>query len=116
MKIILVSIGTRGDMEPFLAIGELLADFGLIMTARISLSWLNRSRRWSFSQISRAVRNARTIYTISPLLFPRPAYWDGNIKILGYQAIKPDDNRHPAMLYAGSGPVINVSCLSPSEA
>jgi UDP:flavonoid glycosyltransferase YjiC (YdhE family) len=28
MKIILVSVGTRGDMEPFLAIGELLKDKG----------------------------------------------------------------------------------------
>jgi sterol 3beta-glucosyltransferase len=26
MKIILISIGTRGDMEPFLAIGELLVE------------------------------------------------------------------------------------------
>ena len=28
MKILLLSIGTRGDMEPFLAIGELLAGKG----------------------------------------------------------------------------------------
>ena len=28
MKIILLSIGTRGDMEPFLAIGELLKERG----------------------------------------------------------------------------------------
>ena len=28
MKIILISIGTRGDMEPFLAIGEILKEKG----------------------------------------------------------------------------------------
>ena len=28
MKILLVSIGTRGDMEPFLAIGEILREKG----------------------------------------------------------------------------------------
>ncbi|MEL7223125.1 MAG: glycosyltransferase, partial [Bacteroidota bacterium] len=28
MKIILTSIGTRGDMEPFLAIGEILKEKG----------------------------------------------------------------------------------------
>lgn len=26
MKIVLISIGTRGDMEPFLAIGEILKE------------------------------------------------------------------------------------------
>jgi len=28
MKIILISIGTRGDMEPFLAIGDILIEKG----------------------------------------------------------------------------------------
>ena len=28
MKILMMSLGTRGDMEPFLAIGELLAGMG----------------------------------------------------------------------------------------
>ena len=28
MKIIMVSVGTRGDMEPFLAIGEILKEKG----------------------------------------------------------------------------------------
>ncbi len=28
MKIILISIGTRGDMEPFLSIGEILKEKG----------------------------------------------------------------------------------------
>ena len=28
MKIILISVGTRGDMEPFLAIGEILKEKG----------------------------------------------------------------------------------------
>jgi len=29
MKVILLSIGTRGDVEPFLAIGEILQDRGI---------------------------------------------------------------------------------------
>jgi sterol 3beta-glucosyltransferase len=28
MKVILISIGTRGDMEPFLTIGEILKEKG----------------------------------------------------------------------------------------
>ncbi|MGD9900762.1 MAG: glycosyltransferase, partial [Calditrichaceae bacterium] len=28
MKIILISVGTRGDMEPFMAIGEILKEKG----------------------------------------------------------------------------------------
>ncbi len=28
MKIVLISIGTRGDMEPFMAIGEILKEKG----------------------------------------------------------------------------------------
>lgn len=38
MKIILVSVGTRGDMEPFVAIGELLKACELVCFSEIDRS------------------------------------------------------------------------------
>lgn len=49
MKIILLSIGTRGEMEPFLAIGEILKkkDIMSSVRSRNSLDILRKSHIWN---------------------------------------------------------------------
>jgi len=61
-----------------------LADFGLVMTVIISIKWLNISRKITRKQINNTLLSRKAIYTISPYLFPRPNYWNENIKVLGY--------------------------------
>lgn len=60
-----------------------LADWGLIKTIMASLKWINRSDL-SNKQIREALDSHKVIYTISPQLFPRPAYWPENRQVLGY--------------------------------
>lgn len=88
MKVLLTSVGTRGDMEPFLAIGEIL-------------------------------RHNRSIYTISPSLFPIPDEWGDQHKVLGYHNRgkpidwQPDNalleflKKHPKILFITFGSMIN---------
>ena len=61
-----------------------LANFGMAMTTRISLKWLNITEKISRKQIKTAMLSNKAIYTISPSLFPRPDYWKENLDVLGY--------------------------------
>ena len=62
-----------------------LANFGLIMTVRITAKWLKMTKKITRKQIKNALLSNKVIYTISPSLFPRPDYWNENLKVLGYQ-------------------------------
>ncbi len=61
-----------------------LANFGMAMTTKISLKWLNITEKISRKQIKTAMLSNKAIYTISPSLFPRPDYWKENLDVLGY--------------------------------
>ena len=61
-----------------------LANFGLIMTLRISIKWLKITKKITRKQIQNALLSNQAIYTISPSVFTRPDYWNENIKVLGY--------------------------------
>jgi sterol 3beta-glucosyltransferase len=61
-----------------------LANFGLVMTVRISIKWLKITEKITRKQIRNALFSNKTIYTISPSVFSRPDYWNKNIKVLGY--------------------------------
>ena len=61
-----------------------LADFGLVTTTMISKKWLKLPEKINRKQIRNVFHNRKSVYTISPSLFPRPNYWDENIKVLGY--------------------------------
>jgi len=75
----------HGNFGPFLnKITFSLANFGLIMTTRISIKWLKITKKITRKQIKNALLSNKMIYTISPSLFPRPDYWNKNIKVLGY--------------------------------
>ena len=78
-------IGFHGNFGPFLnKLTYSLANFGLIMTVGISIKWLKITKKITRKQIKNALLSNKIIYTISPSLFPRPDYWNENIKVLGY--------------------------------
>lgn len=59
-----------------------LAEFGLVQTIMASMKYLNINV--SRSEVKRELRQTRTIYTISPKLFPRPSDWSPHLSVLGY--------------------------------
>jgi sterol 3beta-glucosyltransferase len=61
-----------------------LANFGLILTVRISIKWLGITKKITRKQIKNALLSNKVIYTISPSLFPRSDFWPENIQVLGY--------------------------------
>ncbi len=72
-----------------------LANFGMIMTVRISLKWLKITEKINRKQIKNAILSNKAIYTISPSLFSRPDYWNENLKVLGYHERNKIVNWHP---------------------
>jgi len=72
-----------------------LFDFGVVTTTMIVKKWLKISENISRKQINNVIRNRKSIYTISPTLFPRPDYWNDNIKVLGYHERKRTANWQP---------------------
>lgn len=95
-----------------------LADWGLLKTIMASLKWIERSDL-SKQQIQQALDTHKVIYTISPQLFQRPAYWPDNRQILGYHERDKTINwqptaallqflqRHEKILFVTFGSMIN---------
>jgi len=72
-----------------------LANFGISTSLKISKKWLDLERKITRKQIKNVLLSSKAIYTISPILFPRPDYWDENLKVLGYQERKKSINWQP---------------------
>ncbi len=79
-------VAFNSNFGPFLnKLTYSLANFGLITTVKISARWLKLTEKIPRKKLKKALLSNKTIYTISPSLFPRPDYWNENMKILGYQ-------------------------------
>ncbi len=72
-----------------------LANFGMIMTIKISLKWLKLSREYSRNQIKNEFLSNKAIYTVSPTLFPKPDSWRDNLKVVGYHERSKTTNWEP---------------------
>ena len=72
-----------------------LYDFGAATAALNTKKWLQIEDKIKRTELKSIVHNRRFIYTISPSLFPRPDYWESNIKVLGHQAVKKKINWKP---------------------
>jgi sterol 3beta-glucosyltransferase len=72
-----------------------LADFGVMMTVRISAKWLNLTKKITQKQLKNSLSSNKAIYTISPALFSRPDYWRDNLKILGFHKRTKTTNWRP---------------------
>lgn len=72
-----------------------LAYSGMLMTLKISRKWLKEKENYKRKDILKTLKNNKTIYTISPSLFPRPEYWDENLKVLGFCSGSKSDEWKP---------------------
>jgi len=72
-----------------------LANFGLIVTVKITIKWLKITRKISRKQIKNALLSNKAIYTISPSLFSRPNCWNENLKVLGFHERNKTINWQP---------------------
>ena len=96
-----------------------IAEFGLAKTIMTSVKWLGLRKEISQRTIVRALRSNKTIYTISPSLFPRPDYWSENLQVLGYHerdktaqwepkpALSDFLKHHPRVLFVTFGSMTN---------
>ena len=86
----------HNNFGPFLnKLTYLLANFGMIMTTMITKKWLKITRKITLKQIRNALLSNKAIYTISLSLFPRPDYWNDNLKVLGFHERNKTVNWHP---------------------
>jgi UDP:flavonoid glycosyltransferase YjiC (YdhE family) len=70
-------------------------DFGVATAALATKKWLNIEGKIKRSELRKKVRERRFIYTISPSLFPRPSYWESNVRVLGYHELKRESEWKP---------------------
>jgi len=78
-------VAFNGDFGPFLnKLTYSLANFGMVVTVKITARWLKLRRRIGCKEIRHALLTNRSVYTISPCLFPKPVDWHRNIEVLGY--------------------------------
>lgn len=72
-----------------------LYDFGAATAALTTKKWLHIQDKIKRTELKKMVRNRKFIYTISPRLFPRPDYWESNIKVLGHHAVMKETDWKP---------------------
>jgi len=65
-----------------------LSDFGVVTATMAAKKWLQIKDKISRRELKNIIHSRKFIYTISPSLFPRPDYWESNIKVLGHQELK----------------------------
>ena len=70
-------------------------DFGVVTATMIAKKWLQINDKISRRQLRNIIHNRKFIYTISPSLFPRPGYWESNVKVLGHQELKSKTDWKP---------------------
>ena len=72
-----------------------LYDFGAATAALTTKKWLHIQDKIKRTELKKIVHNRKFIYTISPRLFPRPDYWESNIKVLGHHALMKETDWKP---------------------
>lgn len=65
-----------------------LAGFGMVTTTMISKRWLNLPGKTNRKALFRILKEGRSVYTISPVLFARPVEWPKNLQVLGHHQPK----------------------------
>jgi UDP:flavonoid glycosyltransferase YjiC (YdhE family) len=98
-----------------------LAYFGMVTTTLMAKKWLKLNDKVSRKQIRHFLRFNKSVYTISPALFPRPSHWHENLQVLGYherdktvnwqpdKALEEFLARHPKILLVTFGSMLNTS-------
>lgn len=63
------------------------SDFGVVTASMATKKWLQIKDKITRRELKNIIHSRKFIYTISPSLFPRPVYWESNIKVLGHQEL-----------------------------
>ncbi len=71
-------------MSLYIPVNQMLHRYTAALTTK---KWLHIKDKIKRTELKKIVRNRKFIYTISPRLFPRPDYWESNIKVLGHHAV-----------------------------
>lgn len=61
-----------------------LANFGMVATIRTAMKWLEIKDKFSRNEFLDILNYNKSVYTISPSLFPRPEDWNSNLQVLGF--------------------------------
>ncbi|MBT4308834.1 MAG: glycosyltransferase [Anaerolineae bacterium] len=64
------------------------SNFGVVTATMAAKKWLQIKDKITRRELKNIIHSRKFIYTISPSLFPRPGYWESNIKVLGHQQLK----------------------------
>ncbi len=72
-----------------------LYDFGVITSTLMAKKWLQIKDKITRKQLKNTIHSRNFVYTISPSLFPRPSYWESNVKVLGHQELKRNTDWKP---------------------
>lgn len=98
-----------------------LAHFGMVTTTMMAKKWLKLKDKVSRRSIREFLKFNKSVYTISPALFPRPEHWHENLQVLGYHERdktvdwQPDDelqaflSKHSKILFVTFGSMLNTS-------
>ncbi len=98
-----------------------LANFGMVTTTMVAKKWLNIKDKISRKSIREFLKTNKSVYTISPTLFPRPEHWHEDLQVLGYHERdktvdwQPDEElqtflaKHPKMLFVTFGSMLNTA-------
>ena len=104
-----------------------LAHFGMIATINLGKKWLKIDAKLNRQEIRHILKYGKTAYTISPTLFPRPDYWNENLKVLGYfsknkqtewqadESTTAFIQKHPKILFVTFGSMINAAPRKKTE-
>jgi len=65
-----------------------LSDFGVVTVTMAAKKWLQIKDKITRGELKNIIHSRKFVYTISPSIFPRPDYWESNIKVLGHQELK----------------------------
>jgi len=97
-----------------------IANFGLVKTIFDAQKILpTTNNKVTKKTIKQKLFSEKLIYTLSPALFTRPAYWSSNVKVLGYHERnkkmdwRPDEKiiqftkKHPKVLFLTFGSMVN---------
>ena len=113
-------LGFNGNYGTLLNIATYgLANLGLVKHVVSTTKELREKIGVVSSQVKPAIISQKMIYTISPTLFPRRAYWPQHVKVVGYrernktrnwepdQALEEFLNRHEKIMFVTFGSMTN---------
>ncbi|MEN8194680.1 MAG: glycosyltransferase [Bacteroidota bacterium] len=65
-----------------------LYNIGVASATKTVKKWLQVNEKVTRKEVIDIIKTRKFIYTISPTLFPKPNYWDRNVKVLGHHELK----------------------------